>query len=123
MKGTDTTLPAPACPDWCRFGPHGWDSTEDDGRFSRGHDADGKDWPDVPADGGYLSVSVSAGASEIQGEPVDPVNIHIEAPGVFVSTAEAPQVAAYLSAAAQLLRRDQPEVMTPLTQQAETSLC
>jgi hypothetical protein len=98
---TESTIQAPPCPDWCRFGPHGWDGTEDDGRLSRGHDADGKDWPDVPADGGYLSVSVTAGALEIQGEPVGPVNVHIEAPGVFLSAAEARQVAAHLTEAAQ----------------------
>ena len=75
MQELQTTTPP--CPDWCRSGPHDWDDTEDDGRLSRGHDADGGDWPAVPADGGYESASVSAGAFEGQREPVGSVTVQL----------------------------------------------
>lgn len=48
-------------------GPHDWDSIEDDGPRSRGHDADGGDWPSVPSGDGYNRASVSAWALEVQG--------------------------------------------------------
>jgi hypothetical protein len=109
----EITTTVPPCPDWCRFGPHDWDSVEPDGRRSRGHD--GGDWPSVPVGDDYLSVSVTAGAFEVQGEPVGPVSVHLEAPGVQLTASQARQLAAPPHRSGATLRRTQPTLVATRT--------